>query len=96
MEDHYAPTLQAQRISLAQLVEQFTKAGLPCKLEPESKTMSWLVFEGRESSLLATVEENLFSFATFQFSPEDPAWVGQTVEEVMTAIGFSADEEAQY
>ena len=96
VEHYYAPTTKALRLPLAEVAARFAAAGLPCAVEPEAKDMFWLVFDPHESALLASVEGGAFVFGTFHAASVDPPEVGETVEEVMTSLGFSADEDADY
>ena len=95
-ETYYAPTRLAQRLPLAQVVERLAAAGLPCDVEPEGDGTFWLAFEGTESNILASVEDGHFVFGTFNFYGGDPDSIAEAVERVMTSIGFSADEDAEY
>lgn len=95
-EMYYAPTRRAQRLPLAQVAEKFAAAGLPCGVEPEGDDTFWLAFAGMESNVLASVKDGNFVFGTFNFDGDDPDSVAETVERVMTSIGFSADEDAEY
>jgi len=96
VEMYYAPTKRAQKVSLKELAEKLQATGLPCKIEPEAENMFWLVFDGMASNMLASVEEGVFVFGTFNFAGEDPTTVPETMERTMQAIGFSADEGDEY
>ena len=95
-EIYYAMTKDAQRLALAQVAEKFAASGLPCRIEPDSDSTFWLAFEGYESDMLATVEDGVFVFGTFNFNGDDPPAVLETVDRAMQSIGFSADEDAEY
>ena len=92
----YAPLSGSKRLSLQEVASLFTKAGLPCTIEPEGENMFWLVFNGSESNILASVESGAFVFGTFNYGPDDPVNVVEKVEEVMQSIGFSSEEGADY
>lgn len=96
IESYYAPTATAQRLSLTRIVELISAAGLPCKAEPEAENMFWIVFDGWESNVLASVEDDIFVFGTFNLAMDDSPSVAQTFDEVMQSIGFSADEGDDY
>ena len=95
-EIYYAPTKQAQRLPLAELVAKLVAAGLPCRVEPEGEGMFWLAFDPHESNIMASVENEAFVFGTFNFGGDDPPSLAGTVDQVMHSIGFSADEDADY
>lgn len=92
-EIYYAAAVESQKLSLEQLAERFAAAGLPCKIEPEAENMYWLAFESRQSNVLASVEDGKFVFGTFNFCHDDPSSVAEIVDEVLTSVGFSADDE---
>ena len=95
-EIYYAPTKKAQPITLVQLQQRLTAAGLPCTVEADSADTHWLVFEPHESTIYASTTGDHVTLATFEFGANDDTKVGDTIEAVMHAIGFSADEEAEY
>lgn len=95
-EIYFAPTKNAQPITLSQLQQRLTAAGLPCTVEEDSAETHWLVFEPLESTIYASTKGDRVTLATFEFGMNDDAKVVQTIEQVMDAIGFSADEDADY
>ena len=95
-EIYYAPTKQAKPITLVQLQQHLTAVGMPCTVEKESANTHWLVFETHEATIYASTTGEFVTLATFEFSMTDDTKVGDTIELVMNAIDFSADEEADY
>jgi len=95
-ELYYAPTRQARRLPLQEVVAIFAAAGLPCKVEPEGQDSAWLAFDAHESNIMASVEGGTFVFGTFNFHGDDPPSVVEMVDRVMQSIGFSTDEGADY
>ena len=96
IEIYYAPTKKAPPITLAQLQERFAAAGLPCTIEDDSPDTHWLVFEPQKSTIYASTTGDDVTLATVEIGMGDDTKVGNTIEAVMDAIGFSADEEADY
>ena len=95
-EIYYAPTKQARRLPLEQVVAKLAAAGVPCKVEPEDETSFCLAFDPHASNMMASVEDGAFAFGTFNVGGDDPPSLAETVDEVMQSIGFSADEDADY
>ncbi len=94
IELHYAPTNEAATISLDELLDELTAAGLPCKVEPESEDMFWILLDGHESTLLASVKDGRFVFATIAYSLNDDTTVMDRLDAVMLKAGYSAGEDS--
>ena len=95
-EIYFAPTQKAPPITLAQLQERFAVAGLPCTVEGDSAETHWLLFEPHESTLYVSTAGDHVTLATFELGMNDDPGVGTKIEGVMDAIGFSADEDADF
>jgi len=93
VELYYAPVIEAETISLDELVERFSAGGLFCHLEPEAEDMLWIVLDDHESNLLASVKGDQFVFATFYMATQDDLSVAEIVDEVMIRAGYSALEQ---
>jgi hypothetical protein len=91
-EVYFAPTKRAQPITLEQLQRRLTAAGLPCTIEEDSNDTHWFVFTPHESTIYASTTGEQVSLATFNFGQNDDLEMGNTIERVMDAIGFSAVE----
>src|ERR1041384_6100349 len=95
-EIYFAPTNKAQPITMVQLQERFSAAGLPCSIEEDSPETHWFVFEPHESTLFVSIGGDHVTLATLEFGMNDDPVVGAKIEAVLEAIGFSADEDADY
>jgi hypothetical protein len=94
VEVYYAPIIEAATITLDDLLKELTAAGLPCKVEPESAEIFWVVLDDHESTLLASVNGGHLVFGTFEYSLEDDTTVMDKVNEVMLKSGYSAGEDS--
>jgi hypothetical protein len=95
-ELYFAPTKKAQSITLQDLQQRLTAAGLSCKIEPDSPDTHWIVFDRFESTIYASTTDGRVTLATFNLGPDDEPTILVKIEGVMDSIGFSADEEADY
>lgn len=93
IELYYAPINEVATIPLDELLEELTGAGLPCKVEPESEDMFWVLLDGHESTLLASVRDGRFVFATFAYSLNDDTTVMDKLDGVMLKAGYSAGDD---
>ena len=94
IELYYAPINEAATIPLDELLKELTAAGLPCKVEPESEDMFWVLLDGHESTLLASVKDGHFVFATFAGSLKDDTTVMDKLDVVMLKAGYSAGDDS--
>jgi hypothetical protein len=95
-EIYYAPKEGAAPVAFAEAQQRFSAAGLPCSIEPEAPDMHWLVFEPRETTILASTKDGHFVFATVHASfDEQPRFIEQ-LDAVLQSMGFSADESEEY
>jgi hypothetical protein len=94
IELYYAPINEAAAIPIDELLKELTAAGLPCKVEPESEDMFWVLLDGHESTLLASVRDGLFVFATFAGSLKDDTTVIDKLDVVMLKAGYSAGDDS--
>ncbi|HEY2155179.1 MAG TPA: hypothetical protein VGH33_06085, partial [Isosphaeraceae bacterium] len=62
--------------------------------EPDSEGMSWVVFEGHESALLASVVEGQFVGGTLQVAHEDDPSVIDRIDAALREAGYSAGDES--
>jgi|SRR5262249_44127025 len=95
-EIYFAPTKKAAPITLVQLQQRFTDAGLPCTIEDDSPETHWIVFEPHESTIYASTTGDRVTLATLNPGFDDDPKVLATIERVMDTIGFSANEDADY
>jgi hypothetical protein len=93
-EVYFAPTEKAPPITLAQLRERLTDAGLPSTVEDDSGDTRCLVFEPNESTLHVSTSGNHVTLATLDFDGNDDPEVACKIERAMDAIGFSAGDDA--
>jgi hypothetical protein len=96
VELYYAPINEAATIPLDELLKSLSEAGLPCRIEAESEETFWIILDGHESTLLATVKDGQFVFGTMAFSLEDDTTVIDRVAEVMLQAGYSAGDDSAY
>jgi hypothetical protein len=78
------------------LLKELSAAGLPCEVEPESEDMFWVLLDHHESTLLASVKDGRFVFATFACSLNDDTTVIDKVDEVMLNAGYSAGDNSSF
>lgn len=94
IELYYAPINETDTILLDELLKELTAAGLPCKVEPDSEEMFWVLLDGHESTLLATVRDGHCVFATFAYSLDDETTIMDNLNAVMLRAGCSAGDES--
>lgn len=94
IELYYAPIDEAATIPLDELMKELTAAGLPCNVEPESEDMFWVLLDGHESMLLASVRDGHIVFATFACSLKDDTTIMDKVDGVMLKAGYSAGDDS--
>jgi hypothetical protein len=95
VEIYYAPRKEAELVTFAEAQQRFITAGLPCTVEPETEDMHWLVFEPRETTILASTKGEHLVFATVHASfHEEPRFIEQ-LDAVLQNMGFSADESEE-
>jgi hypothetical protein len=98
-EIYFAPLTEHPVVRLREVVEQFASRGRQSKLGEESAEMCWLVFEGFESQLVistTTDEKKEVGLVTLELSEADDEPLIEDIEEIMAALGFSNDPEANY
>jgi hypothetical protein len=93
IELYYAPINEAATIPFDELLKELTAAGLPCKVELESEDMFWVLLDGHESSLLASVRDGHLVFATFGVSLKDDTTIVDKLDVVMLKAGYSAGDD---
>jgi hypothetical protein len=93
IEIYFAPTHEASPVTLEQLQQRLSQAGLPCIVEDYSADMHWLVFAPHESDIFVSTTGANVTFATFNLAIDDDPRVSMIVEQVMGTIGFRADED---
>lgn len=94
IEFFYAPVDEVRAIPLDDLIGRLSRAGLTCAVEPDSAETCWVVFEGSESALFASVAEGHFVGGTFQVTSKDDPAVIEGVDAVLREAGYSSDEES--
>ena len=62
--------------------------------EPDSEEMFWVLLDGHESTLLATVRDGHCVFATFAYSLDDETTIMDNLNAVMLRAGYSAGDES--
>ena len=92
-ELYFAPTDKAQPITLQQLQQRLTDAGLLCSVEEETTDMYWIVFDPHESTLCVSIVDDHVTLATLDMVLEDLPSIIETIESVMEDIDFSAGDE---
>jgi len=95
-EIYFAPTKKAQATTVQELQQRLAEAGLPCIIEYDSPYTHWLIFERHKSTVYVSTMADHITLATFNLDPRDQVMVLEIVARVMDAIGFSADEGAEY
>jgi hypothetical protein len=95
-ELYYAPVNEASTVSLDELIRHLSDAGLPCKLRPEAENTSWVVLEGHESALRASVKENHLFLGALQPSRRDDSSVVAKLDAVLREAGYSTGEDSEY
>jgi hypothetical protein len=94
VELFYAPIDDSLTITLEDLLGRLSAAGLPCAVEPDAKGMCWVVLEGHESTLLASLDGPTFLGGTLQLASEDDPGIVETIDAVLRAAGYAAGDEA--
>ncbi len=92
----YVPTRNAAPVMVTELQRQFDAEGLPCTLEEDSPDTCWIVFEPYELTIYASISNGVVTLATVNAGFNDDLRIHSTVERVLSSLGFSADEEADY
>ena len=95
-ETHYAPTKQAQPITVHQPRQRFTAAGLPCSIDEDSADIHWLVFDPHDSTLCVSTTSEYVTVSTLEFGINDDSKAGDEIEVIIDAIRFSTDYEGDY
>jgi len=92
---YYSPGESAQSTTVQDLAHQISLAGFPCFIEPEADGIHRIVLEPLNSSLVVSVDKNIVTFVTFEGSLVDESGpdLAEAVDQIMTAIGFSAGDE---
>jgi len=87
------PEEGAESITVELIRERFVSAGLPCSIEMHDEP--WIVFDGRESDLVFTVDaEGRASSAVMQASMNDDPEFGERVFAVFETFGWSSGEDS--
>lgn len=89
----YAPINETATISLDELLKELEAAGLPCNVEPDSEGMCWVLPDGHESTLLASLRDGHLVFGTFAYSMNDNTSVMDKIDLVMLKAGYSAGDD---
>jgi hypothetical protein len=91
VEDNFFPDPKEHppTLTVAEICERFTAAGLPCTSEPQDKDVK-IIFQGRKSNLLFTVSAlgNLLTATMPDESDYDPDFACALFE-VFDSIGWS-------
>jgi hypothetical protein len=91
LEDNFFPEPKQypSKITVTEICERFTAAGLPCKAERQQEVMR-IVFEGRKSNLVFTVNASGFPLtATMPEETDYDADFASVIFEVFDSLGWS-------
>ncbi len=95
-EMFFVPTRNAAPVLLTELKKRFDAEGVPCTLEEDSPETCWFVFEPHELTIYASTSNGQVTLATVNVGLNDDLRIFSAVERVLAAVGFSADEDADY
>ena len=92
----FVPTRNAAPVPLTELKKRFDAEGVPCTLEEDSPETCWIIFEPNELTIYASTSNGVVTLATVNIGLNDDQAIYSAVERILAAVGFSADEEAEY
>ena len=95
-EIYFAPTKASRPISILELHQQFLNAGIACSLSQDTSETSWIIFDKFQSTLYASIANDVVTFLTFNYDLSDTPQMLEITNRVMSQIGFSDDEQADY
>jgi hypothetical protein len=91
LEDNFfpEPKQHPSTVTVAEICERFTAAGLPCKTERHKEEM-WIIFEGRKSNLVFTVNASGCPLtATLPDETDYDVEFASVIFEVFDSIGWT-------